>query len=126
MVDPGAGGCNEVVAAASTMPLSVVHCPLVGVSLCGQVQVLQVSLVSFRFFSLLVLYKLKREHERQKPQQLSTFRYRCTEGGERFHFDYDNPLTSAGWPRDFDTLFQLANPPLQHPLPIQQYLLYLI
>lgn len=64
VVDPGAGGCNEVVAAASTMPLSVVHCPLVGVSLCGQVQVLQVSLASFRFFSLLVLYKLKREHER--------------------------------------------------------------
>lgn len=28
VVDPGAGGCNEVVAAASTMSLSAVHCPL--------------------------------------------------------------------------------------------------
>lgn len=54
VVDPGAGGCNEVVAAASTMPLSVVHCPLVGVYLCGQVQAGFPRFVSFLFFARII------------------------------------------------------------------------
>lgn len=64
VVDPGAGGCNEVVAAASTMPLSVVHCPLSvgrsvplwsGASVAGFPR-----FVSFLFFRIIQIEKRTR------------------------------------------------------------------